>query len=185
VKEFDIHGISKSPAIFDPMKLKAINAAYIRKMPLETFEEAIRPYVAQKVTRTDIDFTVLAQVLQNRTELFTDVPDQVDFIDELPEYDIEMYRHKKMKTTPETSLEALNLVLPVLEALEEWNVETIHKAIFDLIAEKEVKNGWMLWPIRTAVAGKPVTPGGGVELCAILGKEDTLARIRKGIEKLS
>ncbi len=185
VEAFDIHGISKSPAIFDPMKLKAINAAYIRSMTPEVFAAAVRPYLEQALTRRDIDFDVLAQVLQNRTELFTDVIEQVDFIDALPEYDIEMYRHKKMKTTPETALEALHMVLPVLESLEEWNVESIHKAIFDLIAEKEVKNGWMLWPVRTAVAGKQVTPGGGVELCAILGKEDTLARIRKGIEKLS
>jgi glutamyl-tRNA synthetase len=185
VQEFDIHGISKSPAIFDPMKLKAINAAYIRKMPAEEFAETVRPYVAQSVKRTDIDYPLLAQVLQNRTELFTDVPEQVDFIDVLPDYDIEMYRHKKMKTTPETALEALNAALPVLEALDEWTVDSIHKALFDLIAEKGVKNGWLLWPIRTAVSGKQFTPGGGVEICAILGREDSLARIRDGIARLS
>ncbi len=109
----------------------------------------------------------------------------VDFIDELPDYDTSMYCHKKMKTNEETSLEALKAALPVLEALEYWNAESIHKALFDLIAKLEVKNGWLLWPVRTAVSGKQFTPGGGVELCAVLGKEESLARIRKGIEKLS
>lgn len=185
VQEFDISGISKAPAIFDPIKLKAINAEYIRRMTPEHFLEVITPYIRQSVKREDIDIKVLASVLQPRTELFTDVPEQVDFIDKLPEYDTAMYCHKKMKTNLETSLEALKAVLPVLENLQEWNVESIHKALFDLVAELGVKNGWLLWPVRTAVSGKQFTPGGAVELCDILGKEDSLARIRKGIELLS
>jgi glutamyl-tRNA synthetase len=184
-EEFDISGISKSPAIFDPVKLKAINAAYIRKMPLDEFKEYIIPYVRQSVKREDIDMELIASVLQPRTELFTDIPEQVDFIDELPEYDISMYCHKKMKTNTETSLEALKAVLPVLENLDDWNTDKIHEALFGLVAELGVKNGWLLWPVRTAVSGKQFTPGGAVELCAILGKDETLTRIRKGIEKLS
>lgn len=185
VQEFDISGISKAPAIFDPIKLKAINAEYIRRMTPENFLEVITPYIKQSVKRDDIDIKVLASVLQPRTELFTDVPEQVDFIDKLPEYDTDMYCHKKMKTNKETSLEALKAVLPVLENLDQWNVETIHKALFDLVAELGVKNGWLLWPVRTAVSGKQFTPGGAVELCAVLGKEDSIARIKKGIEMLS
>ncbi|MDE5946966.1 MAG: glutamate--tRNA ligase [Oscillospiraceae bacterium] len=185
VQEFDVSGISKSPAIFDPVKLKAINASYIRKMTSEEFLDIITPYIRQTVKREDINLSLLASVLQPRTELFTDVPEQVDFIDELPDYDTDMYCHKKMKTNKETSLEALKALLPVLENLEDWNVESIHTALFDLIAKLEVKNGWLLWPLRTAVSGKQFTPGGGVELCAILGKNDTVDRIKKGIEKLS
>lgn len=185
IQEFDIAGISKAPAIFDPVKLKAINAAYIRKMTPEEFCEYITPYIKQYVKRDDIDFKVLASVLQPRTELFTDVEEQVDFIDALPEYDNALYCHKKMKTNEETSIEALKAVLPVLEELDNWSVEGVHEALFGLIAKLEVKNGWLLWPVRTAVSGKQVTAGGGVELCVILGKEETLARIRKGIEKLS
>lgn len=185
VQEFDISGISKAPAIFDPIKLKAINAEYIRRMTPEHFLEVITPYIRQSVKREDIDIKVLASVLQPRTELFTDVPEQVDFIDKLPEYDTAMYCHKKMKTNLETSLEALKAVLPVLENLQEWNVESIHKALFELVAELGVKNGWLLWPVRTAVSGKQFTPGGAVELCDILGKEDSIARIKKGIELLS
>lgn len=185
VQEFDISGISKASAIFDSVKLKAINAEYIRRMTPEKFLEVIAPYIRKSVKREDIDIKVLASVLQPRTELFTDVQQQVDFIDQLPDYDTDMYCHKKMKTNKETSLEALKAVLPVLENVTEWNTENIHKALFDLIAELGVKNGWLLWPVRTAVSGKQFTPGGGVELCAVLGKEDTLARIRKGIEKLS
>ncbi len=184
---FDVSGISKSPAIFDPMKLKAINAGYVRKLSPEQFQEIIKPYVSQTVKREDIDYPLLAQVLQNRTELFTDIPEQVDFIDELPDYDLEMFRHKKMKTTPESSLEALQTVLPELEKIDEseWNVEKIHEVLFKVIADKGVKNGWLLWPIRTAVSGKQFTPGGGVELCAILGKADTIARIEKAIARLA
>ena len=105
--------------------------------------------------------------------------------DELPDYDTSMFCHKKMKTNEETSLEALKAILPVLEGVDDWTVENIHTALFDLIAKLGVKNGWLLWPLRTAVSGKQFTPGGGVELCAILGKEDSIARIKKGIEKLS
>ncbi len=184
-QEFDVSGISKSPAIFDPIKLKAINAAYIRKMSAEDFCEYITPYIQKYVSRRDIDYKTLASVLQPRTELYTDIEEQIDFIDALPEYDNAMYCHKKMKTNEETSLEALKAVLPVLEAVEEWSCENIHSALFGLIEKLGVKNGWLLWPVRTAVSGKQTTPGGGVELCAILGREETLARIAKGIEKLS
>ena len=133
-EEFDISGISKSPAIFDPVKLKAINAEYIRKMTPQQFCEYITPYIKKYVKRDDIDYKVLASVLQPRTELYTDIEELIDFIDVLPEYDNALYCHKKMKTNEETSIEALNAILPVLEALDEWNVESIHTALFDLIA---------------------------------------------------
>ncbi|NLK70783.1 MAG: glutamate--tRNA ligase [Clostridiales bacterium] len=185
IEEFDIKGISKSPAIFDPIKLKAINGEYIRRMPLDDFIEKAMPYIRQTVKREDIDFKVLCSVLQPRTELFTDIPEQVDFIDKLPEYDTALYCHKKMKTNEETSLDALKSILPVLEELNDWTVDSIHVALFDVIAKKEVKNGYILWPIRTALSGKQFTPGGGIELCAILGKDDAISRIKTGISKLS
>ncbi len=182
---FSPSGISKSPAIFDHAKLRAINGAYVHSMSPADFAAAAEPYIRQTVKRADIDMTLLCSVLQNRTEVFSDIPEQVDFIDAVPEYDVEMYRHKKMKTTPETALDALQAALPVLEGVSDWTVDHVHEALFAKIAELGVKNGWMLWPIRTAVSGKQFTPGGGIELCAILGKEDTLARIRAAIEKLS
>lgn len=185
VEVFDISGISKSPAIFDPIKLKAINGAYIRRLPLNEFETLALPYIRQTCSREDIDTTLLSEVLQVRTELFTDIAEQVDFIDKLPDYDTELYVHKKMKTTKESSLEALKELLPVLENLETWNKETIHDNVFALIKKLEVKNGYMLWPLRTAVSAKSFTPGGGIDLCAIIGKADTINRIKKGIEKLS
>lgn len=184
-ENFDLSGISKSPAIFDPVKLKAVNAAHIKKLSPEKFLELALPYIKQSVKREDVDLNLLAAMIQSRTELFTDIPEMIDFIDALPEYDTAMYCHKKMKTNEETSLEALKAALPVLEALDVWTEEAIHKALFDLIAKLEVKNGWLLWPVRTAVSGKQFTPGGGVELCHLLGKEETLSRIRSGIEKLS
>lgn len=185
INEFSIDGLSKSPAIFDPVKLKAINGAYIRKLDKADFMEKALPYIKQTVKREDIDFALLSEVLQPRTEIFTDIPEQVDFIDALPEYDIAMYCHKKMKTNEETSLIALKEALPVLENISEWTVDNIHEALFGLVEKLGVKNGYILWPVRTAVSGKQFTPGGAVEMCYILGKEDTIERIKKGIEKLS
>lgn len=187
IKEFSIDGISKSPAIFDAMKLKAINGVYIRKLAPEKFKEIAVPYIRQTCKRADIDLDILCSTLQPRAELFTDIPEQVDFIDTLPEYDIALYTHKKMKTNPENALDALQKVLPVLEAIpaEDFSHDRIHADLFKLIEEMGVKNGIVLWPIRVAVSGKQFTPGGGIELCAILGKDETIARIKKGIEKLS
>lgn len=185
INEFSIDGLSKSPAIFDPVKLKAINGAYIRKLDKADFMEKALPYIKQTVKREDIDFALLSEVLQPRTEIFTDIPEQVDFIDALPEYDTAMYCHKKMKTNEETSLIALKEALPVLENISEWTVDNIHEALFGLVEKLGVKNGYILWPVRTAVSGKQFTPGGAVEMCYILGKEDTISRIKKGIEKLS
>ncbi len=184
VQEFDIAGISKSPAIFDTQKLKAINGEYIRRLSPEAFLEHAMPYIRQAVKREDIDVNELARVLQTRTELFTDIPEQIDFIDELPDYDTALYCHKKMKTNEENSLESLKEVLPVLEGLDVWTEESIHDALFALIGRLGVKNGLILWPVRVAVSGKQFTPGGGIELCVVLGKEESIARIKKGIEKL-
>ena len=183
-QEFDINGISKSPAIFDPIKLKAINGAYIRKLTLDEFVTAATPYIRQTCKREDIDIRLLAEVLQPRCDIFTDIPEQVDFIDELPDYDLEMYCHKKMKTNKENSLDALKQILPVLEGLEDWTVEGIHNSMFSLIEKLGVKNGLILWPLRVAVSGKQFTPGGGIELCKIIGKAETISRIKTGIERL-
>ncbi|MBQ7756032.1 MAG: glutamate--tRNA ligase [Oscillospiraceae bacterium] len=185
IEEFDISGLSKSPAIFDAVKLKAINGEYIRKLSIDEYLENALPYIKKAVKREDVDVKRIAQLLQPRTELFTDIPEQIDFIDELPEYENALYCHKKMKTNEENSLESLNAILPVLEGISDWTEENIHEALFKLIEEKGVKNGIILWPLRVAVSGKSFTPGGGIELCVILGKEESIARIKKGIEKLS
>ncbi len=185
IQEFDIAGISKSPAIFDNEKLAWLNGEYIKALPAEEFLERATPYIRESVKREDIDLAALAALLQGRTQILNEIPEMIDFMDELPDYDIALYTHKKMKTNPENSLESLQAILPVLEGLSEWTQEAIHTALFELIAKLEVKNGIILWPLRTALSGKQFTPGGGVELAYLLGKEDTLARIQKGIEKLS
>ena len=184
IEEFDLDGISKSPAIFDPQKLKAINAHYVRALPAEEFAKIAVPYIRQTCKRGDIDMELLCNVLQPRAELFTDIPEQVDFIDSLPEYDIALYNNKKMKTNAETSLDALKKRLPVLEGLENFTQESVHDELFRLIEQEGVKNGVILFPLRVALSGKQFTPGGGVELAVILGKQDSIARIKKGIELL-
>ncbi len=185
IQEFDIAGISKSPAIFDNEKLAWLNGEYIKALPAEEFKEKAMPFIRETVKREDIDFDALAALLQGRTQILNEIPEMVDFLDALPEYDIDLYTHKKMKTNPENSLTSLKETLPVLEGLTEWTQENIHTALFDLIAKLEVKNGLILWPLRTALSGKQFTPGGGVELAYLLGKDETIARIKKGIEKLS
>lgn len=185
VEEFDISGLSKSPAIFDPLKLKAINAEYIRMMTPEKFLEHAGPYIRQSVHRTDVDLSKIAALLQNRTEVFTDIPDQVDFIDIMPDYDLSLYENKKMKTNRDTSLEVLKKALPALEGLKEWNMDSLHECLFGLVAEMGVKNGYVLWPVRVAISGKQFTPGGALEIADIIGREDTLSRMRLSIDKLS
>lgn len=187
VKEFDISGISKSPAIFDPVKMTAINAEWLRKISHEEFKELALPYIRKTCKREDIDLDVLVKTLQPRTELLSDIPEKVDFIDELREYGNELFFNKKMKTNAETALPALQAVLPVLEGISEesWNEENIHAAVFAEIEKLGVKNGWVLLPMRAALSGKAMTPGGGIELAAILGKTDSIARIKKALEQLS
>lgn len=185
IEAFDLDGISKSPAIFDPLKLKAINAQYVRALPAEEFERLATPYIRQTCKRTDIDISLLCNVLQPRAELFTDIPAQVTFIDALPEYSLDLYNNKKMKTNAQTSLEALQKIIPVMESVEDYTLDNIHDALFKLIETEGCKNGFILFPLRVALSGTQVTPGGGVELAVILGKEDSLARLKKGVELLS
>lgn len=185
IQEFDVSGISKSPAIFDPAKLKAINGEYVRKLSKEDFIRDALPYIRQSCKKEDLNLDLLAELLQPRTEVFTDIPEQIDFIDSLPDYDISLYTHKKMKTNAESSFAVLKEILPILEALPDWKLDSINAAMADLVAKLQVKNGYVLWPLRVAVSGKQFTPGGGTEIAELLGKDETLRRIRIGIEKLS
>ncbi|MEG1984559.1 MAG: glutamate--tRNA ligase [Oscillospiraceae bacterium] len=182
-REFDVSGISKSPAIFDIEKLKFINSEYIRALSHDEYKKYAEPFIKQAVKR-DINIDVLCDALHPRTEFFADIPEKLDFIDELPKYDNELYFNKKMKTDAVTAKAALEAALPVLESIDSWSVEGIHEAMFELIAKLEVKNGYMLWPVRVALSGEPVSPGGGIELAAILGKEESIRRIKKGLEQL-
>ena len=181
---FDIGGISKSPAIFDIEKLKYFNANYLRALSPEDFYAGAEPYLREAVKTPGIDLKLIAPLVQPRCDTWLDIAPQVDFFDALPEYSNELYCHKKMKTNEENSLEALQAVLPVLEALPEWTNESIHDALIGLAQRLELKNGRIMWPVRTALSGKAVTPGGAVESCHILGRDEALRRIRRGIEQL-
>jgi glutamyl-tRNA synthetase len=184
VNAFDITGISKSPAIFDIEKLKHFNSTYIKNLSPEDFFKVAEPYLKEGIKNPDIDLTLVAPLIQTRLDTLTEIPEMLDFFDALPEYSNDLYTHKKMKTNPENSLEALQMVVPVFEAMTEWTFDSIHKALIDLAAEKELKNGRIMWPVRVAASGKPTTPGGAVEICQILGKEETLRRLQKGIAQL-
>ena len=184
VDAFDIAGISKSPAIFDIVKLDYFNANYLRAMAPEDFAKVAEPYIRQSVKNPAIDAAQIAALLQARCEKLTEIPEKVDFFDELPEYGIEFFTNKKSKTNTEVSLDMLRAVTPMLELLPEWTYESIHGSFVGFAEGMNVKNATLMWPVRIAVAGKLVTPGGAVELCHILGREETLRRLRAGIEKL-
>lgn len=182
---FDLAGISKSPAVFDINKLRWMNGEYIKKLAPEAFCEKAMPWLKQVLHREDLDLKAIAALLQPRCEVLSDLPEKVDFFEALPEYDLEMYTHKKSKSNTETSLLALQAALPVLEALEDWSNDALYQALLQVVAQLGVKNSVVLWPIRVAVSGKQSTPGGATELCALLGKEESLRRIRDGIARLS
>ena len=184
VKAFDITGISKSPAIFDIQKLRWMNAEYMKKLTPEEFYEKALPWLRQAISNPAIDLRAVAALVQSRCEILSDLPERVDFLDRLPDYDTALYVHKKSKTTLENSLTSLQTVLPVLEAQEDWSNDALYQTLADLAAREGVKNALILWPLRVAVSGKASTPGGATELCALLGKDESLRRVRDGIARL-
>jgi len=181
---FEMAGISKSPAIFDIEKLRYFNAEYIRRMSAEEFAKVAEPWIRKAVKNPAIDAAAIAGLLQQRTEVLTEIPEKLDFFDELPEYATELFVHKKSKSDEASSKAVLEAVIPVFEALEPWDDAHILEVLVKMAEEQGVKNAKIMWPVRIAAAGKAVTPGGAVEICRILGKEETLRRLRIGLEKL-
>lgn len=183
IKEFDYHRINKSPSVFDYMKLKWMNGEYIKAMADEAFYTMAEPYL-KSVIKKDLDLHKIAAMVKTRIEVFPDICDLIDFFETLPECDPEMYTHKKMKTNKETSLAVLQELCPVFEQQEDYSNNALYQLLTTFAAEHEYKNGYVLWPVRTAVSGKQMTPAGATEIMEILGKEESINRIRKGIELL-
>ncbi len=183
IKIFDIKGLSKSPAIFDIVKLTWMNGEYIKMMPFDEFYEKAEPYLKESV-RSDVDLKMLAGFIQTRIGTFQDIAEMVDFVDTLPEYSVDLYTHKKMKTNPEIAVSSLKLSIPFLKEIEEWTNENLYAKLVELAQANEMKNGQILWPIRTALSGKPTSPCGATELCVLLGKEETIKRLEKGLAML-
>lgn len=184
IKEFNYHNLSKSPAVFDMTKLKWMNSEYMKSMDLDQFYELAEPYI-KAVIKKDMNLKKIAAMVKTRIEIFPDIAAQIDFFESLPEYDLSMYTNKKMKTNSETSLALLEKILPILEAQEDYSNDALYGVLSKYVAEKEYKTGFVMWPIRTAVSGKQMTPAGATEIMEVLGKEESLNRIRKGIQLLS
>lgn len=183
VKAFDYRHMSKSPAVFDMTKLKWMNGEYIKAMDFDAFYEKALPFIKETIHR-DVDYKKIAEMVKTRIEIFPDIPALIDFFEVVPEYDAAMYTHKKMKTNAETSLAVLKEILPVLEAQEDYSNDALYGRLVEFVKEKGYKNGYVMWPIRTAVSGKQMTPAGATEIMEVIGKEESLARIRSAIEKL-
>lgn len=184
IRVFDYHRINKSPAIFDEDKLKWMNQQYLKNMAPDVFHDIALPWIEKVTAGTDLDTRKISEVLHERTERLTDIPEQIAFFKELPAYDTAMHVHKKMKTTPEIALTSLEKAVPVLAALPQWTYEAIKEALMTLVQEMGIKNGQMLWPVRTALSGTQFTPGGAFELADILGREESLERLQTGIDLL-
>ena len=183
IRKFDYHHLSKSPAVFDYTKLKWMNGEYFKAMDADKFYEMAEPYLKEALSR-DLDLKKIAAMVKTRIEIFPDIKEMVDFFEKLPEYDVEMYTHKKMKTNTESSLEVLKDLLPLLEEQTDYSNDALYQTLLTYVEKKGCKNGYVMWPVRTAVSGKQMTPAGATEIMEILGKDESLARIRKGIEKL-
>lgn len=184
VKEFDYHRISKSPAVFDMVKLRWMNGEYMKKMDDEKFYEMALPYLKEVITK-DLDFHKIAAMVKTRIEVFPNIKDHVDFFEKVPEYETSMYVHKKMKTNEETSLQVLREVQPLLEAQEDFSNDALFEMLSAYAKEHGYKVGYVMWPIRTALSGKQMTPAGATEILEVLGKEESLVRIQAAIDKLN
>lgn len=184
IQEFDFRNISKSPAVFDMTKLKWMNSEYMKAMEFDRFYGMAEPFI-RKVIKKDLDLRKIAAMVKTRIEVFPDIENHIDFFETLPEYDCSMYFNKKMKTDSQTSLTLLQEILPILEAQEDYSNDALYAALSAFVSEKGYKTGYVMWPIRTAVSGKQMTPAGATEIMEVLGKEESLHRIRKGIELLS
>lgn len=184
VEAFDYHHMSKSPAVFDINKLKWMNGEYLKAMDFDKFYELAEPYI-KKVTTKDYDLKKIASLIKSRIEILPDIKDQIDFFEAVPEYDTAMYCHKKMKTNEETSLEVLKEILPRLEAWDDYSNDALFGLLKGFAEEKGYKNGYVMWPVRTAVSGKQNTPGGATEIMEVLGKAESVERIKNAIELLS
>jgi glutamyl/glutaminyl-tRNA synthetase len=184
IQAFHIEGLNKSPAIFNMDKLTWFNSEYIRKMPFVDYLEMASPWFDKTLHSTDIDYEYLAKLMQGRTEVFNRIPEMIAFLKEMPEYDISLYNHKRMKSTPETALNALEFALPILEKISTWEEQAIHDNLIGSIKDAGLKNGLVLWPLRIALSGLESTPGGAVEIAYLLGKDESIRRVKNAIEKL-
>lgn len=184
VEAFDYHHMSKSPAVFDINKLKWMNGEYLKAMDFDKFYELPEPYIKKVITK-DYDLKKIASLIKSRIEILPDIKDQIDFFEAVPEYDTAMYCHKKMKTNEETSLEVLKEILPRLEAWDDYSNDALFGLLKGFAEEKGYKNGYVMWPVRTAVSGKQNTPGGATEIMEVLGKAESVERIKNAIELLS
>ncbi len=183
VQAFDYRHISKAPSVFDYTKLKWMNGEYIKAMDFDKFYEIALPYIKETVTR-DCDPKKLAEMVKTRIEVFPDIQGLIDCFEKVPEYDCSLYTHKKMKTTEESSLEVLKELLPILENQEDYSNDALYNSLLECVQKKGCKNGQVLWPIRIAMSGKQTTPCGASEMMEVLGKEESLKRLRAAIDKL-
>lgn len=184
VKSFDYKRISKSPAVFDMGKLRWMNSEYIKAMDFERYYQRALPFLRETIRR-ELDLRRIAEMVKSRIEIFPDIPQQVDFFEALPEYSTELYENRKTKNDTENSLKLLQEVLPLLEKQEDFSNDALFSLLSAFGKERGYKTGFIMWPIRIALSGRKMTPAGATEILSVLGKEESLSRLRDGIRRLS
>ena len=185
MKAFDIHRINKSPGIFDPNKLEWMNSQYVAKMDPEKYLEMAAPWFDKVLAGKNMDYRRLAELMQSRTDIFSRIPEKIAFLAEIPEYDTAIFFNKKQKSDEAVAREVLPLLIPVLEGIGDWTEQNIHDAVMEKIQEWGRKTGSVLWPMRIAISGQESTPGGAFEIAYLLGKDETLSRMKHSLSRIS
>ncbi len=183
VEAFDYRHISKSPAVFDMVKLRWMNGEYLKAMDPDLFYSMAEPYIREVITK-DYDLKKISELVRTRIETFPEIRDKIDFFEAVPEYDVSMYSHKKNKTDPAKGLQVLKDILPLLRDQEDYSNDALFQVLKQYASDHGYKNGYVMWPLRTALSGKQMTPGGATEIMEVIGKEETIARIEAAVRKI-
>ena len=181
---FSLEGLSKSPAIFDKVKLRWMNGEYIKEMTPEQFLSHAKPWFDSAKTAGKYDELKLSALMLTRCETFADLVDKINFLEEFDGYDLNLFVKPKMKTTLELAKEILPSIIETVEGLAEFTQESVHDAMMALVQRLGLKNGQVLWTFRIAITGAESTPGGAMEMADLLGRERTLARLKESLRRL-
>lgn len=184
IDEFDVSGISHSSSIFDEAKMRWLNGEYLKAMSEQDFEKVATPWIKQAIGDKDYDVKELALLMQTRVDVLSEIPEKLAFLNEFGEHDLAMYEHQKMKVTKDVAKRALGVAIAALEDFDNWSADAIKEQIKTKSEEEGIKSGQVMFTMRVALTGAPVTPGGAIEMAVVLKKDETLRRMRYSLSLL-
>ena len=184
IEEFDVSGISHSSSIFDEAKMRWLNGEYLKAMSAEDFEKVATPWIEKAIDGRDYDVKELALLMQTRVDILSEIPEKLAFLNEFGEHDLAMYEHQKMKVDREVAKRALGVAIAALEDFNDWSADAIKEQIKAKSEEEGIKSGQVMFTMRVALTGAPVTPGGAIEMAVVLKKDETLRRMKYSLSLL-